>query len=110
MIDRIIYTKHLLYSQFAFIFVECISGYASELHDFRIAEISIEIFRVFLDNGFGSYALFCCQLGALLLTDLFAVHLGGNDALSGSLVEIINFLFGLRKRQPYLLCGKKHKV
>ncbi len=61
-------------------------------------------------TSFDSMLFFCDHYTVLLPADLLPVEASCLDSLPGSLVQILDFLLGLFKRQADLLLGQLHQV
>ena len=80
-----------------------VSGKSGKAHALSIIQTSTKICAMLSDNLFCRHTLFCNQLCAFDHSDLLTIQPGGLHALSGSLVQVLNFLFGLFKRFTDLL-------
>ena len=62
------------------------------------------------DDLFGFSGFLCFKADTLFATNLLAVQPGGQKALTGALVQIGNFFFGLLKGQLDLLLCQGHQI
>ena len=83
---------------------------ANEPDTICIAQRSVKIPTIFSNGLLASGGFFDYQFATALLTYLFAVQFCGQHSFSGALVQVVNFLLGLRKGKAYLFFGKVNGV
>ena len=92
------------------IFIIGIPGKTGQFHALHVIQCAAK--RLTMDTDFllGCFGLFGFKANAFLTANLLAVQPGGQKALTGALVQIGNFFFGLLKGQLDLLLSQSHQI
>ena len=121
----IFYTFFVLHNNFSFlsfslvsqsspnlplIFIIGIPGKSSQFHALHVIQCTAKRLTMDTDLLLGCFGFFGFKASAFLAANLFSVQLRCHKALTGTLVQIGNFFFGLLKGQLDLLLSQGHQI